>query len=264
MKLTRHWADWLIIIGGAGLALSFALPALAQAPTPADTTASPSPAVSPAPVTPAPTPTPVPTPAVDPSLTRAPSLAGTLTPARPSLVAIRSDADVRADMERARNTLVAADAAMRTAKSRSIEAKTNSEIKKRDVGAIEVRLKAAKQLKADADKADLERARKTENQRRDVFDRLQEAWDAEADLAKSQTDWANALMKSCEVELDVVSKAALASTNADAALFGAEQRLLEARKLTAAKAESIAEREQGVAEKKMRVYQAWSVLTSGK
>lgn len=264
MKLTRHWADWLIIIGGAGLALSFALPALGQTPTPTDTTATPAPAVAPAPATPAPSPVPVPAPAVDPSLTRAPSLAGTLAPARPTLVALRSDADVRADMDRARNTLVAADAAMRTAKSRSIEAKTNSEIKKRDIGAIEVRLKAAKQLKADADKADLERARKTENQRRDVFDRLQETWDAEADLAKAQTDWANALMKSCEVELEVVSKAAMASSNTDAALFGAEQRLLEARKLTAAKAEGIAEREQSVADKKLRVYQAWSTLTTGK
>ena len=256
MTIRKHWADWALILGGAGLAISFALPALAQTATSTDSTTTP--VVAPAPV---PAPATTPTPTAEPSVTRAPSLGSTLAPVRPSLVPLRADSEVRADMERARNMLVNADGAYRTAKARTIEAHTNAEIKKRDVSAIEARLKAAKQLKAEADKADLERSRKTEEMRRTVFDRLEEAWSAEGDLAKAQTDWANALMKACEVELDVLAKAA---AGGDPAQFGAEQRLLEARKLTAVKAELMAEREQTVAERKLRVYQAWTQLSSGK
>ncbi len=265
MNLPRHWSDWALLLGGAGLALSFAMPALAQTPTAPDTAGiTPAPVIAPA--TPAPTPTPAPvapTPVAPPSVTRAPELSSTLSPARPQLVTVRTDADVRADMERARNLLVNADASLRTAKSRAIEARTNSEIKKRDIGAIDARLKAAKQLKADADKADLDRTRKVEQQRQAVYDRLEESWNAEAALASAQTDYGNQVLKVAEAELDLIAKASLGASG-DAAALAAEQRLLQMRRMLADKARSMADREGDVSDKKLRVYQAWITLQTGK
>lgn len=266
MNLPRHWSDWALLLGGAGLALSFALPALAQTPAAPDSLGvTPAPAVAPAPVaepaTPAPTPAPL--PSAPPTVTRAPELSSTLSPARPMLVTLRPDADVRADMERARNLLVAADASLRTAKSRAIEARTNSEIKKRDIGAIEARLKAAKQLKAEADKADLERARKVEQQRQAVYDRLQESWNAEASFATAQTEYGNQMLRVSEAELDQIAKASLGA-GADPALLAAEQRVLQMRRLLADKAKSMADREGDLADKKLRVYQAWTTLQTGR
>ncbi len=267
MKYPTHWSDWALLLGGAGLALSFALPAMAQTPAAPDT-AGMSPAVAPAtpaPAVAAPTPVPVPVPApvTPPAVTRAPELSSTLAPARPALVFVRTDADVRADMERARNQLVAADGALRTAKSRAIEARTNAEIKKRDIGAIDARLKAAKQLKAEADKADLERARKVEQQRQAVFDRLEESWNAEGALAAAQTDHGNQMLKVAEAELDLIAKAAAGAAN-DAATLAAEQRLLQMRRMLADKAKALADREGDAADKKLRVYQAWTTLQTGK
>lgn len=263
MKPPKHWSDWALILGGAGLALSFAMPALAQAPATPDTTSMP-PVAAPETVPQTPPPTPAPAaPPSQPSATRPPALGSTLAPVRPILATLRTEADVRADMEAARNQLMDADAALRNARAREIEARTNAEIKKRDIGALDARLKAAKQLKQEADKADLERTRKVEQARQSVFERLEEAWKSETELATARQEHANQWLRAAEAELELITKAAQLGAQNDAT-FPVEQRLAQMRKLLAARARSVAEREESVQDRRLRAYQAWTSLQTGK
>lgn len=243
--------------------------ALAQAPaTPAapDTTVTQTPA--PETATPAPAPTTQPS-SLPTSNATAPSAVADLgpnspMPSRPHHVHTRTDAQIRAERDQMTSVAAAADGEALEAKKGQVEVKGRIEVKKKEIETLNARAKLAKQSKAEADRAALESARKTQDRVKSYFEREADVAAAAIDEAEARRDWARAAIRVCDLELQMVGRAGNPANDADPALFKLEQQYLDAVKTRGAAEEKFANKLQTLADRKLKVYSGWADYLGGK
>lgn len=241
-----------------------AAPAFAQGVTePAPTQQDSLHATTPAPETLPPTATPAPAAPVAPAPPPVPVRA-TPQPTRPHVVIPRADGTIRAERDQMKIAADAADADLLAAKRSGAEARGVVEITKRDIDAIAARIKAAKQAKDDATRQPLEADRKRQEGVRDFFEKLVDAQDAAADEAQARGEFARAAIRTGDLELQLVGRSGVSAYDADPALFKLEQQYLEALKARGVAEEKAASRAQTLADRRLRLYRAWSDYLTGK
>lgn len=181
-------------------------------------------------------------------------------PVRPDLVDWRGEAVVREERERMQRYTQLAESEAASARSRVIQAKATLDVKKAEIAALDQRLKEARKAKLDAERKALESEKKRHELMRDCFDRTLEMESAREDLARAQWDYGRSFGRVSDLELETLG---LKERGDDGALLRAEQQYLEAWRITASAREKVAEREQALADRKLRVYKAWLAYSSG-
>ena len=217
--------------------------------------------------TPAPAPTDAVAPAALPPATTAttpPALAATPMPDRPHVLAIRTQPLIGIERDQMNVLAAAADGDLAAARRARIEAHGLIDIKKKDIDALAARVKAAKQAKDDAARTAADGERKRQESVRSYFEHLQDADDAAIDEAQARGEWARAAIRVCDYELQLVGRSGIASNDGDPLLFKLEQQYLEAVKARGAAEERFANRAQTLADRKLRLYRAWSDWLGGR
>ena len=206
-----------------------------------------------------------PAPPAAPSATAASILGpSSPTPARPHFVAPRTETLIRAEHDQLLSLANTADSDLLDARKKLVEARSTVEIKKREIDTIASRVKAAKQAKDDATRATFEAERKRQESMRDYFSRLQDVADAAVDEAQARGDWARAGVRLCDLELQLAGRAGVAASDADPAVFLLEQQYLDALKARGAAQEKLANRQQELVDRQLKVYRQWADYLGGK
>lgn len=194
--------------------------------------------------------------------------AGTSTtspePQRPDLIDWRGEETIRDERDRMQRYVDLAEAEAAAARARSIRTKATVDVKKAEISALDQRIKAAKQAKLDAERKSLEAEKKRQELMRDFFDRMLEVESARGDLSTAQIDYGRSLLRSCDLELQLLGTRALGLQADDNAMLKSEQQFLDVWKVTASAREKVAEREQSLADRKLRVYKAWANYLGGR
>lgn len=215
----------------------------------------------------APAPTDSLAPATLPSAANPPAAAAAVTsplPSRPHVLAIRGEAALRAERDRLRALAESADADLAAAQRSLAEARGAVEIKKKDIAALDARIKAAKQARDESARTAAEGERRRQEAVRGYFEHLQEARDAAIDEAQTRGDYARAALGACDWELKLAGRSGLAANDGDPALFKLEQQYLDAVKGSARAEERFAARAQTDAERRRRLYRAWADWLGGR
>lgn len=206
-------------------------------------------------------------PAAIPSTASPLAPASTVTspvPSRPHVLAIRTEPVIRGERDRLRELAESADADLVAAKRSLAEARGAIEIKKKDIAALDARIKAAKQARDEPARAAAEGERKRQEAVRGYFEHLQESRDAAIDESQARGDYARAALGACDWELKLAGRSGLAANDGDPALFKLEQQYLDAVKGSARAGERFAARAQTDAERKLRLYRAWADWLGGR
>jgi len=184
-------------------------------------------------------------------------------PARPHVLAPRTEPVLRSDRDQMLVLAQAADADLAAARRARADVRNAIEIKKKDIDALGARLKAAKQAKNDASRATLESERKRQESVRDYFEHLQDVHDAAIDEAQARGDFARAVVRTIGWELQLSGRTGVAANDGDPALYKLEQQYLDALKARGAAEERFASRLQTLGDRKLRLYRAWADWLGG-
>jgi len=208
---------------------------------------------------------PTPAPAVNTPVSPASVLGpNSPTPARPHMVNGRGEGAIRAERDQMSIAASNADNDVLDARKQQVEAKSTVEIKKREIDTISARAKAAKQAKDDATRASFDAERKRQESMRDFFSHAADVTDAAIDEAQARGDWARAAIAALDVELQLVGRAGVGSFDADPGVFKLEQQYLDAVKLRGNAEGKLADKQQALADRKLRLYRAWADYLGGK
>lgn len=186
------------------------------------------------------------------------------TPERPDLVDARSESTVREERDRMQQYVTLAEGEAASARSRAIQGKATVDIKKTEIATLDQRIKTAKQAKLDAERKSLEAEKKRQETMRDFFEQRHAVEIARGELSTAQIDYGRAALRACDLELQLIALRAAGVRGDDNAALKLEQQFLESWKVTASAREKVAEREQGLADRKLRVYRAWVQFMGGK
>ncbi len=178
-------------------------------------------------------------------------------PQRPRLVDWRDEATVRDERDRMQRYADLAQSEAAAAKTRAIQTKALVDVKKSEISALDKRIKDAKKAKLDAERKSLEAEKKRQELMRDFFDRVLDVEFARDERSTAQLDYGRAIVRTCDFELQLLGMYALGDRADDHAMLKAEQQFLDSWKLAASAREKVAEREQSLADRKLRVYKAW-------
>jgi hypothetical protein len=117
------------------------------------------------------------------------------------LVPARSDIDITADLERARDIQSMAERVLADARSNEARAKAQIDIQKSTIDHLKSKGKLAKEEQRDGDRLDLERKRDMEELVLKVFQRQRELRATEKDYAEALRDHAKQAIETYQVEL---------------------------------------------------------------
>ncbi len=184
-------------------------------------------------------------------------------PWRPQLVDWRGEDVVRDERDRMQRYADLAEAEIAATRTRAIQAKATVDVKRSEISALDRRIRDAKKAKLDAERKALETEKKRQELMRDYFERTLEVESARGDLATAQMDYGRSLVRVCDLELQMAGLRPQSERGDDAPLLRAEQGYLESWKVTASAREKVAEREQALADRKLRVIKAWLDFEAG-
>lgn len=184
-------------------------------------------------------------------------------PSRPHVLAIRTEPVIRVERDQLRTLAESADTDLAAAKRARAEAHGAIEIKKKDIAALDARIKAAKQARDNAARAAAEGERKRQESVRIYFEHVQETHDAAIDEAQARGDYARAAVIICDWELRLAGRSGLAANDGDPSLFKLEQQYLDALKGRSRAEELLATRAQTFADRRLRLYRAWADWLGG-
>ena len=227
----------------------------AQAPpAPADSTALTMPvqkATPPAYIPPAPTETAAP-------VTASPE------PKRPWLVPARPEVGIRAELDQQHQRVTQSESDMLEAKKALIGDKATLDVKQHEIEALNERIKAAKKAKLDADRKTLDAERKRQELMATFFDRVVDQDDATIEDVSARLDHAKASVSALEQELQFALRMAGVNPKGDPEMLPLEQKVIQAQKDRASAQEKLAQKDQTLAERRLRVYRAWADHIGGK
>jgi len=185
-------------------------------------------------------------------------------PERPDLVDARTEGTVRDERDRMQQYVTLAEGEAASARSRAIQAKATVDIKKTEIITLDQRIKTAKQAKLDAERKSLETEKKRQESMRDFFEHRHAVELARGELSTAQIDYGRAALRACDLELQLIALRSTGVRGDDNAALKLEQQFLESWKVTASAREKVAQREQALADRKLRVYRAWVQFMGGK
>lgn len=185
-------------------------------------------------------------------------------PQRPDLIDWRAEETVRDERDRMQRYVDLAEAEGAAARARTIRTKATVDVKKAEISALDQRIKAARQSKLDAERKSLEAEKKRQELMRDFFDRMLDVESARGDLCTAQIDYGRSLLRSCDLELELLGTRALGLQADDNSMLKSEQQFLDVWKVTASAREKVAQREQSLADRKLRVYKSWANYLGGR
>lgn len=185
-------------------------------------------------------------------------------PKRPWLVPARPEVGVRAELDQQRQRATQSDSDLLEAKKAIITDKAMLDIKQHEIDALGDRIKTAKKAKQDADRKTLEAERKHQELMATFFSRVVDMDDATIDDVSARLDHAKASLAALDLELQYVLRMAGANPGGDPQLLPLEQKAVQAQKDRASAQETLAKKDQALADRKLRVYRAWLDHIGGK
>jgi hypothetical protein len=243
-------------------ARGYAPPAADSAQPPPPPAAKPTPA--PAPAAPAPAAAAAAAPAAPASPTAGRSVAEAL--GFIDVIPVRSANRIKVELDAAQAADKEADARITEASSRRAQTKGLIEAKKQEEAGVETRLKLAKKIKQEADKASLEAEKRVIERQKEFLEKRDALHSAEFDRAKAAKLLAMADQKALEMELQlnerrterarVAGSDATATLTHDEVIHELERKTLEAQRQRAEAAKDVASRDQDIARRRLELYTA--------
>jgi hypothetical protein len=184
---------------------------------------------------------------------------------------MRSEADIRGDLDAARALKPKAQADEQKASGNVIQEKATLEIKKKDLEALKTRLDLAKKGNNAAEVATLERQRQQGDLDIKLLERLVAVRECQVELGRARNNFADASTRALESELQMAQKrtawdslTTVGATNASAQeivslqvdIRSDERRVLEAMQLRSEKGEEVAKKESQLIERQIDVLAA--------
>ncbi len=185
-------------------------------------------------------------------------------PKRPWLVPARPEVGIRAELDQQHQRLTQSDSDLLEAKKSLISDKATLDVKQHEIDALNDRVKAAKKAKLDADRKTLEAERKRQELMATFFDRVVDLDDATIEDVSARLDHAKASVSALEQELQYALRMAGKNPQADPEMLPLEQKVIQAQKDRASAQEKLAQKDQTLAERRLRVYRAWADYLGGK
>ena len=180
----------------------------------------------------------------------------------PPLADVRSRAESGLDREASRTLRSATESRMLKARERSVRWKSQVEIQKAKIQALNKQIDVAKKEKREADRKDFEAQKRREEKVRDYFDAMRQALEAEADFHKATLDYAQARLAAIEVENRLAERwgsggyeSRIASDARDL-----ERRVLLAVKDRADRMSTHAAREKTLSDRRLAALRSWNEL----
>ena len=180
--------------------------------------------------------------------------------------------EIRTDIGRAADDVLAAQAARTRVTQLRDEADAQIEAKKREVNALGARIDVANHEKREADKTSLEAQKRSAELVIDLLERRKSLWSQEMDAARAAEGRAVAAQKAYNLELELASRReertnqSAGATMIDRARFDQvigelEQRTLEAEREVADRAKDVADRNKTVIDRRLDLLKAQQKLT---
>lgn len=188
-----------------------------------------------------------------------------------TLVAARPDDVIRLNLDEAKSIQIAAQDKRKRAEGQQSLARTLVDAHKKDIDSLKARLKVAKDQKKEAVRLDMERQIKTSEAVLKLLERESEMRDIEKDVAEGEKEYANAMIRIFEKELELGQKELdhsilkadpSAGSQIDKLMKGAreirdqERRVLEAVKEAMEKKEEVSKKAKELYEKRLQVFEA--------
>ena len=246
----------------ACFAASAALAQTTPPPTPTDSTAARMPAAF-APgeqAVPAAPPAYIPPP---PTETAAPIMASP-QPQRPWLVPRRPETGIRVELDQQKQRILQSNSDLLEARKSLVEDKAMLEIKQHEIEALNIRIKEAKKAKNDDDRKAREAERKRQQVMADYFDHAVAMDGAAIDDVSARLDHAKVSVTALDLELQYALRMAGANPASDPQLLPLEQQVVQAQKDRASAQESLAKKDQAIADRRLKLYHAWVDYIGGK
>lgn len=180
----------------------------------------------------------------------------------PPLADVRSRPEIALDREASRTLRSSAEGRMLKARERSVRWKSQVEIQKTRIQALNKQIDVAKKEKREADRKDFETEKRREERLRDYFDAMRQALEAEADFLKATVDYAQARLAETEAENRLAERwgsggyeSRISSDARDL-----ERRVLMAVKERADRMSTHASRERTLSDRRLDALKSWNTL----
>jgi hypothetical protein len=183
-------------------------------------------------------------------------------------VPLRSQDDIRYDIEQSRSSELQANAAMNRAKEQQAGMKARVEITRQELKALDGRIGLAKKEKRDPERVSFEAEKKVTERNKAVMERREALRGMEIQLAQREMELAVASRKALELELELATRRseraqlggavgpATTEARLDQVIRELERRTLEAQRTRVGVSRQVGEREQGLIERRLELLKA--------
>jgi hypothetical protein len=210
-------------------------------------------------------------PGLAPAQTAAPTVDTNLV-----IIPTRSPDAVQADIDNAQKAKSDADVRRSVAQSLKDASDAKVDVAEKEIEVIDKKRDLAKKEKRDADVAAFEIQKTAARQAKDLLERQRDLRQAELDVVKAEVDFASAAKAAYDLELQLMKKRlelakSAGSGNPEMPLAALQQamrelegRTLKAQKEMADKQTTTSERQESVIERRLKLFETQSKLSSGK
>ncbi|MEO6462735.1 MAG: hypothetical protein ABIP29_06630 [Candidatus Eisenbacteria bacterium] len=180
----------------------------------------------------------------------------------PPLADVRSRSETALDRDASRTLRSTVESRMLKARERSVRWKSQVEIQKSKIQALNKQIDVARKEKREADRKDFEAEKRREEKVRGYFDAMRQALEAEADFHKATLDYAQARLAEVEIEGRLAER--WGSGGYESRISGdardLERRVLLAVKDRADRMSTHAAREKTLSDRRLDALKAWNEL----
>jgi hypothetical protein len=211
-----------------------------------------------------------PTTAVAPAATAMPVMA---VDSSLDFVPLRTQDDIRYDIEQSRSSELQANAAMNRAKEQQAGMKSRVAITQQELKALDSKISLAKKEKREPERVSLEAEKKVTERNKAVMERREALRGMEIQLAQKEMELAVASRKALELELELAAQRseraqlggavgpATEEARLDQVIRELERRTLEAQRTRVGVSRQVGEREQGLVERRLELLRAEQAAT---